>query len=387
MKRSMVIVGVMLFSLLASACSTLGLSSPAEPTAAPAVRSGPRLVVCEGHVAPREFRYLSFAGSGTVAEVLVQTGDTVSAGQVLARLGDREQAEAALASAELALLAAQQDKDKLIRTSDLVRFQRQVALLEAEKAVITTGRAWDTVDTQGFQDQIDEASEAAAERQDDLETAQEDFDKYKDLSEDNPTRKDYEDKLEEAQNDYDEAVRQRDELVNQHDLAQAAYQQAQEALREAQYQVDLTRAGPDADQLALVEAQLANAEAQAAAAQAALDLRDLKAPFAGTVVDVNVLPGELAGGESWAVLLADFSVWYVETSDLTELEVVEIRVGQQASLVADALPELELSGDVSEISQVFKEKSGDITYRVRIRVDESDARLLWGMTVEVTFSP
>lgn len=387
MKRSVVIVGVMLFSLLVSACSALGLSSPAEPTTVPAVQSGPRLVVCEGHVAPREFRYLGFAGSGTVAEVLVQAGDTVSAGQVLARLGDREQAEAALASAELALLAAQQDKDNLIRTSDLVRFQRQVALLDAEKAVIITGRAWDAVDTQDFQDQIDDASETVAERQDGLDTAQEDLDKYKDLSEDNPTRKDYEDRLEEAQNDYDEAVRQRDELVNQHDMAQAAYQQAQEALSEAQYQFDLTQAGPDADQLALVEAQLANAEAQVAAAQAALDLRDLKAPFAGTVVDVNVLSGELVGGEGWAVLLADFSVWYVETSDLTELEVVEIRVGQHASLVADALPDLILSGEVSEISQVFKEKSGDITYQARIRVDESDARLMWGMTVEVTFAP
>ena len=35
---------------------------------------------------------------------------------------------------------------------------------------------------------------------------------------------------------------------------------------------------------------------------------------------------------------------------------------------------------------MFEEKRGDITYTVRIRINEPDPRLRWGMTVEVTFA-
>jgi hypothetical protein len=67
--------------------------------------------------------------------------------------------------------------------------------------------------------------------------------------------------------------------------------------------------------------------------------------------------------------------------------VVEISEGQQASIVPDALPELIIPGMVEEISRAFNAQGGDILYTVRLRVDEFDARLRWGMTVEITFEP
>jgi hypothetical protein len=46
-----------------------------------------------------------------------------------------------------------------------------------------------------------------------------------------------------------------------------------------------------------------------------------------------------------------------------------------------------MSGTVEAISDGFIEKSGDITYVVRISLAEgSDARLRWGMTIKVTFT-
>jgi len=42
---------------------------------------------------------------------------------------------------------------------------------------------------------------------------------------------------------------------------------------------------------------------------------------------------------------------------------------------------------VEEISQSFKSQGGDILYTVRIKVDDVDPRMRWGMTVEVTFEP
>jgi HlyD family secretion protein len=85
--------------------------------------------------------------------------------------------------------------------------------------------------------------------------------------------------------------------------------------------------------------------------------------------------------------MADTSAWYVETSDLTELEVVKIAVGLKASMVPDALPDLTLTGTVDSIAQAFSLQGGDVQYRVKLKLDGSDPRVLWGMTVEVTFEP
>ena len=84
-------------------------------------------------------------------------------------------------------------------------------------------------------------------------------------------------------------------------------------------------------------------------------------------------------------MLADFSQWIVETDDLTEIEVPEISIGQSVTIVPDALPDLELTGMVERISDVFEEKRGDITYTARIKLNEENELLRWGMTVVVTF--
>ena len=49
--------------------------------------------------------------------------------------------------------------------------------------------------------------------------------------------------------------------------------------------------------------------------------------------------------------------------------------------------EPELTGAVESISQAFTMQGGDVLYRVKVKVDEIDPRVLWGMTVEVTFEP
>lgn len=100
---------------------------------------------------------------------------------------------------------------------------------------------------------------------------------------------------------------------------------------------------------------------------------------------MNVKPGEQVGAETRIVSLADFSEWTVETTDVTELEVVNLSLGQTVSLIPDALPDLELTGTVTEISQAFTQSGGDILYTVRVRVNGTDPRLKWGMTVETIF--
>jgi HlyD family secretion protein len=115
-----------------------------------------------------------------------------------------------------------------------------------------------------------------------------------------------------------------------------------------------------------------------------VDNYELTAPFSGIVEDVNVEVGEWSGPESYAVALADTSAWYVDTSDLSELDVVNISVGQTVEVTADALPDVVMTGVIESISGAPKVQGGDILYTVRIRMDEVDSSLRWGMTVEVT---
>jgi multidrug resistance efflux pump len=85
------------------------------------------------------------------------------------------------------------------------------------------------------------------------------------------------------------------------------------------------------------------------------------------------------------MVLADFSLWYVETSDLTENEVVKIQIGDAAIIVPDALSDVSLTGTVEAISDAYTEKSGDIIYKTKILLKDPDERLRWGMTVEIRF--
>ncbi len=381
-----VIAGLLLSACGAAAATNVGAQ------VLPTVISGSSLT-SEGHLVPRDFRYLSFGMGGKVAEILVQKGEQVSAGQVLARLGNREQSQAALAGAQLELAAAQQAYADLQRTPQLAHSTAWLALLDAKNGVITANRAWDNVISTAFQTGLDNAAKDIAAKNDALAVAQAAFDKNKNLLVDDPAYISARDNLDAAQQAYNEAVRQRDTFLNQRDQAQAGLLKAQQALAEAQRQFDITQNGPNPDQLALAQARLDNAKAQVAAAQAALDSLDLKAPFDGTVVDINVVAGDLASPSNWAVLVADFSQWYVDTKDLTELDVVKVSVGQPVTVVPDALPNTKLTGKVTEIGNTFQVVNGDIAYNVRVLLEgvsptvQPAPNLRWGMTVQLTFGP
>jgi multidrug efflux pump subunit AcrA (membrane-fusion protein) len=371
-------------SLLLGACSLLQSQSPPTDTSIPVVQHSDA-IISNGNLVPRDYAYLAFPTGGHVAEILVAPGDAVTQGQVLARLGDREPAQANLAAAQLEQENAQQTLDSLNENVDISTLNAGLALLNANQQVITARQAWNAIDTDVYQEQIDNADLRVAEAQTALDDAQAEFDIYKDLDANNTNRQRAETALNSAQNTYDQAVSERDQWIIDRDRAQLALELAQALQVQAQHDYDNTRSGPNPDQLALAQMRLENAQAQVAAAQSALDLRDLKAPFAGAVVDVNVGLNDLIGSDTWAVLLADYSEWYVETNDLNELEVVAISTGQGAVIAPDALPDLTFQGEVTEIANISRLQSGDVLYQVRLRVAEPDPAFRWGMTVEVTF--
>jgi HlyD family secretion protein len=387
MKNNLKIFSVFIFTaLILSSCSVFDKQTTPESTPVPVVEDS-GAVISQGNLVPKDYMYLVFPSGGHVEEILVKQGDPVIQGQLLARLGDRQQYEAGLTAAQLEVENAQQALDDLNNTADISSANAWLALVDANQRVIDAEIAWNNVDTDEYQGKIDDAEIKVSDMQTELDDAQTEFDKYANLDPENPTRKTAETALNAAQNNYDDAVHERDQLIINLEMAEANLQLAKSMQAKAQSDYDATRLGPDPDQLKIAQMNLDSALAHQASAQAAMDNLDIKAPFDGTVVEVNISDGELVGPGKWAVLVADYSEWYVETNDLTEQEVVKVSIGQEASISPDALPDLQASGVVTEIADNFYVQAGDILYKVRLHIDQPDPAFRWGMTVEISFNP
>ena len=352
---------------LLTACGT-----PATPAPASLPASAEK-VVAEGHITPNAKVLLTFPVGGQVAEILVSEGQKVIKGDALMRLANQQ-------AAKPDLLAAQQAYDQYMRTVALSTAQAWDAY---QKAQIARGQAqikWEGVPVNSLTNQIDTIDDQLHDKQTAIDDARDVLSFDVNLRPDNPLRQHDEDALRRVEADYNIIVRQIESLRRQIDGPRAALDAAVAAEAEAKHTYDLSKDGPDPDQKDMLQARLA-------AAQQAYDNFELKAPFDGVVTDVNTEMGELIGPEKYAVQMADLSQWYVETSDLTELDVVKVKEGQKVLVSPDALPGVGLSGRVISISQSSKVQGGDVLYTVKIKLEDTNPLLRWGMTVQTTFNP
>lgn len=383
MKKKIMML-VVIFALVLTACANQQAAT--QQSAEPVVVASDG-VVAEGKLKPAQAVNLSFQVRGMVAEINVKIGDSVKQGDTLARLANYDQAMAQLTGANLALLQAQNDYDVLLRTEGVGRADQWNAYMKAQIVRAEAERVWEALNVDGIEDRIEDAKADLEDLESDLNDAKDEFDKYKDLDKDNAKRKTAEDNLEKAQEDFNEAVRKLDEITRERDTIRVALDSALAVEAEAKYQFELTVDGPNKELLALTSSRLDNAKAQVAAAEDALSNYVLTAPFDGVVADVAVEVGEQVGTESRAVSVINTSAWIIETTDITELEVVNVAVGQMVTFTADALNDVTMDGVVTEISQSSFVQGGDVIYTVRIAVQDVDPRVKWGMTVEVTFEP
>lgn len=162
-------------------------------------------------------------------------------------------------------------------------------------------------------------------------------------------------------------------------VAEASVAQAESAVAEAALAV--VQAGTAVTQ---ADAGIAQAEAAVNSAQDSLARMTLKAPFDGVVADIQPALGEVVGSGVPVVTYGDFGGWLVKTTDLTELDVVDLKVGAPVEIQIDAIPGEVLMGTVSNIGTTSQLTRGDVTYEVTIALDDlKDLPLRWGMTVFV----
>jgi len=349
-------------------------------------------VIADGRLAPIQSVQLSFSSGGEIRQVLVSEGDSVKVGEVLLRLGNREQAEATVAAARLELLGAQQALEALREGAEQASAQAQLDLANAREELRQADYRW-SVQQEGrraSQSTINGAEASLILAKDGLDRAKGTYDGLSGRPEDDLERAAALTELAGAQRDYDAALRNLN-WYNGHPteiqqaILDADVAMAQAEVAQAERVWEERKDGPDPDELALAEARVANAEAQLAAAVATLDDLELKAPIAGTVANVLGKAGETAAPGGLAVVIADFSLWMIETENLTEIELPDVSLGQPVKVTFDALAGVEFLGVVTAIRPLFEIRSGDVTYTVTIELDATDPRLQWGMTAVVTF--
>lgn len=429
---------IVTLALILGACSTT--QPPGGPTAdtnSPPLPNLPPLVSAAGEILPEQTALLSVKSGGVVAEVLVEDGDSVGEGQVLVRLEGTEQQLAAVSSAELALANAHFNLDALYKDTDLLAAQalqsaeeseraledlnnRELqqalalqAIADAHKAIEDTERTYNFTSSSADQADIDAQKAQVVLLEDALEKAIEDFEPYEGKSESNLNRAHYLSKKAAAQQVYDAAVRRLNALLgtgSEADIAvaEANYLTAQAQLVQAERDLERVMEGPDAGEIALLEAQIEkgyrdyetynagpdpddvilaqthvkNAEAQLAAAQATLADLELVAPFDGVIAAVHINPSEWVAPGIPVLLIADLENLRVETTDLGEIDVAQISVGDIAVITFDALPDLVLEGTVTSIAPKSDVGSG-VNYTVILELNEVHPELRWGMTAFV----
>jgi len=143
-----------------------------------------------------------------------------------------------------------------------------------------------------------------------------------------------------------------------------------------------TGVGNAYEQIDSALAEVDRAQAVVDQLKAQLAQATLSTPIAGTVITVDVAPGETANPGQVIFIIADLSHMRIETTDLSERDIPAVQIGQIASVSIDALNE-SFNGKVVDIDRQSETVGGDVTFKVTIELDQQPDGLRWGMSAEV----
>jgi HlyD family secretion protein len=277
---------------------------------------------------------LAFNAEGKIADMLVEEGDRVEAGQLLARLdGDPYDDLVAAAKARVARSRARLDELRAgTRQEEIARARAAVrqaeAMVEETEATLERRRqllAGDTISQQAF------------------------------------------------------------------DEAQRAYDEAQAVLAQRRAELDLAERGPRTETIRAAEAQLEFDRATLRLARERRDNTRLHAPTGGTILTRIREPGATVGPTTPVLTLAVRRPVHVRTY-VGEPNLGRIEPGMAVTVTSDSFPDRRYDGRIGYISPSaeFTPKSvetpelrTDLVYRVRVIVDAPADGLRQGMPVTV----
>jgi membrane fusion protein YbhG len=328
---------------------------------------------------------VSFKIPGRVQERLVDEGDIVAAGAVVARLESRDLAEqVAMRKAEVQGAAA--------FLAQLVAGSRPEEIAQSE-AIMRQNQARLDELLHGSRTQEIAAAQAAVTRtRADSERARLDYERYARLFEKvNVSAQQYD----AAKAGFEMAQARQREAEEQLKLVlegprQEQIKQAREALVQAKERYALVRKGPRQEEIDQARARLEQTRQALAVAETQFGYATLTAPLPGVVLSKNVEPGEMVAAGTPVITIGDLEkVWvraYVNETDLGR-----VKVGQRATVTTDTYPGKQYTGHVSFIAsqaeftpksvQTEKERV-KLVYRIKIDIMNPQMELKPGMPAD-----
>ncbi|NER83431.1 MAG: efflux RND transporter periplasmic adaptor subunit [Leptolyngbya sp. SIO1D8] len=307
-------------------------------------------ISASGTVEPVQTVNLSPKASGILEQLLVEQGDLVTQGQLIAQMESRDVEaqlrlrEAAVAEAAAQLLDVQQGAD-----SEAIA-QAEATMRSAEAQV----------------------QDAAAR----LELAEAQLARNQDLQRQGAI-----------------SINELDTFVQTARSAQAELERAQFQVRENRERLADLQNDPDPEALAQAEARLAQAQAQLQATQVQFADTQIRAPFAGTITQKFATEGafvtpttsasDASSATSTAIvaLASDLEV----LAEVSEADIAQIHPGQLVEIVADAFPDEVFQGEVRLIAPEAIERQNVTLFQVRIDLLSGQSVLLSNMNVSVAF--
>ncbi len=328
------IVSLLLCLTLAGsvACNPFGGEEEIEQQSVEVVRGDLVISVSgSGYIEVSKEANLAFDVGGRIDKIYVDEGDSVSQGDVLAKL-ETDALELALTQAQVALTKAE-----VAVTSANVTLRTTKHSLEEARDIYT----WPEI--KEMQEDVDEAKAYV----DYVST---------NLAEASTAAKEamWTSALAYAQARLAAAEAKLDARINSYDTEEVAIKKMEVELAEQSLQ--------------LAQQSLQQAQQSLQQAQRNLDEATLIAPFDGVVAAVHAKEGDVIPSPTMAptiiINLIDFTTMEL-TVEVDELDIPEVKPGQRTVISVDALPDVNLEGEVVSISPLPKKEAGLVLYEVK----------------------
>jgi multidrug efflux pump subunit AcrA (membrane-fusion protein) len=327
-----------------------------------------------GTIEPLRLASVAWKTSGTVAGLNVKVGQVVSTNDILMGLDPN--------TAPDSLITAMQNLAEMTSPASIATAQQ--AVLTAEDN-LTSAKASQYYLNQGYSQGVkDDAYAKMVLAEVTLNKAKDNYKLVADLSVGNENRARAYTALYAAQTAYDSAKRLfviYDSTATTNDVASvdANVALAQAQLDEAKnYLVALTGEDVPANATGSSLQQLNQAKRT-------VDEVNLRAPFNGTVGALYNQPGDVVSTNSVSSVIMDRSKLFV-TVQVEESKVVQLALGDKATIIVEALPTLKLTGSVIAIDPVGVANQGVVYYSVKVLLDQAELKIPLYATVDVTIT-
>lgn len=329
-----------------------------------------------GSVRSNQTASIPWETGGKVGSVLVAKGQFIQADAVLAEL-DPASVSQNLIQAQADLINAKDALEKVMDNNE-ARSNAHLALIQAQQALDDAeDESRSKLYQRASQETIDIARANLITANEALGSAESVFDQYSGLGDDSPVYAAALSQYAKARQDQQRAeynLRYVQDLPDPLTVEEvyAKLEQAKAKLLAAKTEWERIKDGPDPDDIATAQVRLD-------IAQATLDSVRIKAPFTGTVTNVQAQVGDLVNAGQLAVQIDDLSRLLIDIQ-VSEVDINRVQFDQVVELTFDAIPGTNYSGTVSDIAASGSSVNGAVNFTVTVEIDSADESIRPGMT-------